>query len=409
MELEVRIERLGAQGDGVAEAAGGPLFVPFALPGELVRVVAEPGTDRAGLIEVLQPSPERIAPICPHFGICGGCALQHLEEGAYLAWKRELVGAALRSRGLEAEVEPVRSVPLGSRRRAALTLGRGKSGIALGYRRARSHQLIDIEVCPVLTPRIVERLPRLKQALAPLLGGKREARVSVTETGSGLDVVLEGVKPSPSTLGAFAGKAASLGVARLTADGESIGPVAAPEIRLSGAQVRPPPGAFLQASREAEAALVALVREGVTGAKRVADLFAGLGTFTFALAKDAAVDAFEADEAALAALAEASRRTPRLKPVRSFVRDLFRSPLGVKELKAYDGVVFDPPRAGAAAQAGTLAKSEVPRLVAVSCNPGTLARDLRILVDGGYRIARVTPVDQFLFSPHIEVVAHLTR
>jgi 23S rRNA (uracil1939-C5)-methyltransferase len=409
MELEVRIERLGAQGDGVAETAGGPLFVPFALPGELVRVVAEPGTDRARLLDVLQASPDRIAPICPHFGICGGCALQHLEESAYLAWKRELVVAALRSRGLEAQVEDVRTVPLGDRRRAALSLGRSKSGVALGYRRARSHELIDIDVCPVLTPPIVERLPRLKQALAPLLGGKREARVSVTETESGLDIVVEGVKPGPSTLGAFAGKAASLGVTRLTADGESIGPVAAPEISLSGAQVRLPPGAFLQASREAEAALVALVREGVTGAKRVADLFAGLGTFTFALAKDAAVDAFEADEAALAALAEASRRTPRLKPVRSVIRDLFRSPLSVKELKPYDAVVFDPPRAGATAQAGTLAKSEVPRLVAVSCNPGTLARDLRILVDGGYRIARVTPVDQFLFSPHIEVVAHLTR
>ena len=409
MELEVRIGRLGAQGDGVAEGPDGPLFVPFALPGELVSVIAAPGSDRAGLIEVLEPSPDRIAPICPHFGICGGCALQHLEEGAYLAWKRELVVAALRSRGLEAEVEPVRPVPLGSRRRAALALGRSKQGVALGYRRARSHELIDIEVCPVLSPRIVDRLPKLKQALAPLLGGKREARVSVTETESGLDIVLEGVRPSPASLGAFAGKAASLGVARLTVEGESIGSLTAPEIDLSGAKVRLPPGAFLQASREAEATLAGLVRDGAQGAKRLADLFAGLGTFTFALAKEAAVDAYEADEAAVHALAEAARRTPKLKPVRGIVRDLFRSPLSVKELKAYDAVVFDPPRAGAAAQAETLAKSEVSRLVAVSCNPGTLARDLRILVDGGYRITRVTPVDQFRFSPHIEVVAQLTR
>ena len=152
MELEVRIGRLGAQGDGIAESPDGPLFVPFALPGELVSVIAAPGTDRAGLIEVLEPSPDRIAPICPHFGICGGCALQHLEEGAYLAWKRELVVAALRSRGLETEVEPVRPVPLANRRRAALALGRSKQGVALGYRRARSHELIDIEVCPVLSP-----------------------------------------------------------------------------------------------------------------------------------------------------------------------------------------------------------------------------------------------------------------
>jgi 23S rRNA (uracil1939-C5)-methyltransferase len=182
-----------------------------------------------------------------------------------------------------------------------------------------------------------------------------------------------------------------------------------PEIDLSGARVRLPPGAFLQASGAAEAVLAGLVREGVGGAKRLADLFAGLGTFTFALARDAAVDAFEADEAALHALEDAARKTPKLKPVRTLSRDLFRAPLSAKELKAYDAVVLDPPRAGASAQAQELAKSQVPKLVAVSCNPGTLARDLRILVDGGYRIARIVPVDQFLFSPHIEVVAHLER
>jgi 23S rRNA (uracil1939-C5)-methyltransferase len=409
MQLEVRIARLGAQGDGIADGPDGPLYVPFALPGERVSVAVEPGCDRAGLIEVLEPSPERVAPVCPHFGICGGCALQHFETDAYLAWKRELVLASLRSRGLDAEIEPVRPVLLHSRRRAAFALGRAKGGIALGYRRARSHELIDIEICPVLSPGIVERLPKLKQALVPLLGSKPEARVSLTETGSGLDIVLEGVRPSPAALGAFAGKAAALGVARLTVDGESIGPVAAPEIELSGVRVKLPPGAFLQASGEAEATLAELVKDGVGGAKRVADLFAGLGTFTFALAREAPVDAFEADEDAVRALTQTARNTPGLKPVRGFVRDLFRSPLGPKELKGYDAVVFDPPRAGAAAQAEALAKSGVPRLVAVSCNPGTLARDLRILVDGGYRIDRVTPVDQFLFSPHIELVACLTR
>jgi 23S rRNA (uracil1939-C5)-methyltransferase len=409
MQLDVRIGRLGAQGDGVADGPDGPLFVPFALTGELVKVEVEPGSDRAGLIEVLEPSPDRVAPICPHFGVCGGCALQHLAANPYLAWKRELVVAALQSRGLDAEVDAVQPVPVGSRRRAALALGRSKQGVALGYRRARSHELIDIEICPVLSPRIVVHLPKLKQALGSLLGGKREARVSVTETASGLDVVLEGVRPSPAALGTFAGRASSLGVARLTVDGESIGPVAASEIDLSGARVKLPPGTFLQASPEAEATLVELVREGVVGAKRIADLFAGLGTFTFALARDAAVDAYGADGAAVEALFEGVRKTPKLKPVRGLVRDLFRSPLSVKELKAYDAVVIDPPRAGAAGQAETLAKSEVLRLVAVSCNPGTLARDLRILVDGGYRLSRVTPVDQFLFSAHVEVVAQLTR
>jgi 23S rRNA (uracil1939-C5)-methyltransferase len=409
MEREVEIARLGAQGDGVAEGSDGPLYVPFALPGERVRVAVAPGDDRAELLAVLRPSPDRVEPVCPHFGVCGGCALQHLDEAAYLDWKREKVVAALRSRGLDAEVEAVRPVRLGSRRRAALALARGKDGATLGYRRARSHELIDIAVCPVLSPGIVARLSKLKAALAPLAGGRREARVEVTETPGGLDIVLEDARPKEAALAAFAGEAAALGVARLTCGGESIGPVAAPEVELSGVKVKLPPGAFLQAAGEAETVMTELVRQGVGDARRIADLFAGLGTFTFALARAAAVDAFEADDAALEALAEAWRKTQGLKPVRTFLRDLFRAPLGPKELQAYDALVFDPPRAGAAAQAAMLAKSEVARLVAVSCNPGTLARDLRILVDGGYRIARVSPIDQFLFSPHVEMVAHLER
>jgi 23S rRNA (uracil1939-C5)-methyltransferase len=408
MEREVEIARLGAQG-GVAEGSNGPLYVPFALPGERVRVAVAPADDRAELLAVLRPSPDRVEPVCPHFGICGGCALQHLAAAAYLDWKRGKVVGALRSRGLDVEVEPVRPVPLGSRRRAALALARGKAGTTLGYRRARSHELIDIAVCPVLSPGIVARLSKLKTALAPLVSGRREARVGVTETPSGLDIVIEGARPKDAALAAFAGEAASLGVTRLTCDGDSIGPVATPEIELSGVAVKLPPGAFLQASGEAETVMAGLVREGVGDARRIADLFAGLGTFTFALAWVAAVDAFEADEAALEALAEAWRKTQGVKPVKTFRRDLFRAPLSATELHAYDAVVFDPPRAGAAAQAAMLAKSEVARLVAVSCNPGTLARDLRILVDGGYRIARVAPIDQFLFSPHVETVAHLER
>jgi 23S rRNA (uracil1939-C5)-methyltransferase len=300
-------------------------------------------------------------------------------------------------------------VPLASRRRAAFTLGRTARGVAFGFRGARSHAIVDIAACPVLSPAIAGRLPQLKSALAPLLGGKREARVTVTEAEQGLDVTVEGIRPSPALFAKLAAAGASLGAARITIDGESVILADEPSVTLSSAKVRLPPGAFLQASRESETVLVGLVREGVGRAKRVADLFAGIGTFAFALAASAAVDAFEQDEAAMAALGQAARATPKLKPVRTFSRDLFRAPLSARELARYDAVVLDPPRSGARAQAEAVAASKVPKVVMVSCNPGTCARDLRILVDGGYRITRVVPVDQFLFSPHIELVAELER
>jgi 23S rRNA (uracil1939-C5)-methyltransferase len=406
MELEVRIERLGAQGDGVAQGPDGPLFVPFTLPGELASVAAGPGEARAEPLAILEPSPERIAPVCPHFGTCGGCALQHMEARAYLAWKRELVVAALASRGLEAPVEEVRAVPLASRRRAAFTLGRTARGIAFGYRAFARH----CGHCrlPGAQPKHRGAPAQAQIRASPLLGGKREARVTVTETDQGLDLVVEGIRPSPSLFAKLATAGASLGASRISVDGESV-ILAEPTVSLSGPQVRLPPVAFLQASREAEAVLVALVRQGVGRAKRVADLFAGIGTFTFALAASAEVDAYEQDEAAIAALGQAARATPKLKPVWKFARDLFRAPLPAGELARYDAVVLDPPRAGAKAQAETLAASSVPKVVMVSCNPGTCARDLRILADGGYHITRVVPVDQFLFSPHIELVALLER
>jgi len=409
MELEVRIERLGAQGDGLAQGPDGPLFVPFTLPGELVKVAAEPGEPRAEALAILEPSPERVAPVCQYFGTCGGCALQHIEARAYLAWKREQVIAALASRGLEVPVGEVRAVPLASRRRAAFTLGRTARGVAFGYRAARSHAIVDIAACPVLNSSIVGRLPKLKSLLALLLGGKREARVTVTEADQGLDVAVEGIRPSAGLFAKLAATDARIGAARITIDGESVILAGEPSVTLSGAQVRLPPGAFLQASRESDAVLAGLVKSGVGRAKRVADLFAGIGTFTFALAGSAEVDAFEQDEAAIAALTGAARTTPKLKPVRTFSRDLFRAPLSARELARYDAVVLDPPRAGARAQAEALAASKVPKVVMVSCNPGTCARDLRILVDGGYRITRVVPVDQFLFSPHIELVAELEK
>jgi 23S rRNA (uracil1939-C5)-methyltransferase len=371
MEVEVEISRLGARGDAVVEGPEGPIFTPFTLPGERVRVSVDREGDHARLLDVLLPSADRVTPVCPHFGVCGGCALQHMEIQAYLRWKRDQVVAALRSRGLDAEVEGVRPVPLGSRRRASLAIARGATGPALRYHRGRSHELIDVEVCPVLSPRIVAALPKIREALATWLGGKREAKVSITETDSGLDLVVEGAKAAPALMAAFARQALALGVARLTVEGESITTSDTPEIKLSGVKVRLPPGPFLQASREAETAMVDLVCDGVGRANRVADLFAGLGTFTFALARTAAVDAFEADETALAALVEAARKTPKLKPIRTFTRDLFRSSLRPKELMDYHAVVFDPPRAEASGQgAGCLKRADARRGFLQSRNAG---------------------------------------
>ena len=237
----------------------------------------------------------------------------------------------------------------------------------------------------MLSPGIAGRLPKLGAALAPLLGGRREARITVTEAEQGLDAMVEGIRPSPALIAKLATARASFGAARIRLDGESLILLGEPTVSLSGAQVRLPPGAFLQASRDSEAVLVELVGQNVGRVKRVADLFAGIGTFTFALAGSAEVDAFEQDEEAVAALAEAVRATPKLKPVRTHLRDLFRVPLTSGELARYDAVVL--------AQAEALAAYKVAKIVMVSCNPGTCARDLRILVDGGYRITRVVPVD----------------
>lgn len=408
MTVDLTIDRLGAHGDGIAESAKGSVFVPFTLPGERIRADMAPDGKHADCIAVVEPSPDRIEPVCPHFGLCGGCALQHLGTASYLAWKRELVVTALQSRGLDVPVEPTRAVPLGSRRRATFSLERRDNDVVLGYRRARSHDTIGIDTCPILSPRIVAVLSALKAMLAPLLGTSREARVAVTETETGLDVSVDGVRPPETALGKLADAAQAQGIARLTA-GSEIVMLAPPTLQLGRAQVRLPAASFLQASPAAEAEMVALVRDGVGKAKRVADLFCGLGTFSFALAERATVDGYESSAEALAALSEAARRTPKLKPIHGVRRDLFRDPLGWQELKPYEAVVFDPPRAGAAAQAEQLAKSKVKRVVAVSCNPGTLARDLRLLVDGGYKITRVVPIDQFLYSSHVEVVAHLER
>jgi 23S rRNA (uracil1939-C5)-methyltransferase len=403
----VVIESIGHRGDGVATTHDGPLYVPFALPGE--RVAVERDGPRGRIVEILVPSPERVAPLCRHFGTCGSCALQMLPLDATRKLKRDFVVAALKQRGLAPHVEKTIGVPPASRRRAGLTVLRVGGRLIFGYHERLSHNVVDIEECPVLAPALQARLEDIRALAEPLVLGRKSTRLTVLLTRNGLDVAIEGVPPDARAIARLSEVAAARGVARLSVDGEPIVTLAEPTLDIAGVALTPPPGAFVQASAEAEAAMIALVTEHLSDAKRVADLFSGVGTFALALARRSTVRAVEADAAALAALTQATRRASGLKPITTETRDLFAHPLAPQELEKLDGVVFDPPFAGAKAQTEALAQSKVPLVAAVSCNPGTFARDAKILVDGGYRLERVVPIDQFVYSAETEVVGLFAR
>lgn len=405
----IDIARLGAQGDGIADTASGPVFVPYSLPGE--RVQAELRGERARLIAVVEASPERIAPVCRHFTHCGGCAVQHLRAPAYLAWKRELVAAAFSARGIDAPISHVATVGLGARRRASFSARRTGRGVVLGFHEAKGVDIVDLQECPVTASAIVRALPGLRRLVEPLMSRRAPGRVVVTLAANGLDVAIEDVpgEPSLEVREFLAREATALKLARLTLAGDTLYQATVPAVRLGTANVVLPARSFLQAAPAAETEIVRLVTQAVGEAKRVVDLFCGMGTFTFPLAQRAPVLAVDGDKSAITALASAANRTPGLKPIETKLRDLFREPLSVKELQGFDAAVFDPPRAGAATQAAALAASGVKTIAAVSCNPATLARDARMLIDGGFKLERVTPIDQFLYSPHIEAVAILRR
>ena len=409
----LRIASIGAQGDGVVRGEGRPVFVPFTLPGE--QVAAEVTGDRARLAQVLAPSPDRVEPPCPHFGVCGGCALQHWAHPPYLAWKADLIRAALAREGLEAAFAPAFAAPPASRRRVALHARPGPNGPRLGYKGRGSWALVDIAVCPISDPRIVAAFPALRRLSTAFLAHPKSApTLHVTLTETGLDVDVTGVEKksgglNPRAYAQAADAAAAADLARLTMDGDIVYGARPPVVRFGRASVALPPGGFLQAVASAESFMADVIVEAVGRAGKVADLFSGAGAFTFRLAEVAAVHAVDSAAPAIAALTSAIATAPGIKPVRGEVRDLFRRPLPAAELNRYDAVVFDPPRAGALAQAGELAASRVPTVVAVSCNATTFARDARVLVDGGYTLERVTPVDQFLWSPHIELVGVFRR
>ena len=401
---ELVISRVGAQGDGVAETAIGPVFVPYTLAGERVR--CDVSGERAALREVLSAAADRIAPVCHHFGTCGGCAVQHMAPEAYRAWKRELVTAAFAARGIEADVADM-LVPKGLRRRAVFSAERRQDGVTLGFHAAGSHDLVDVSECPVLEPKIVNALPGLRALVAPLMAPRAELRMGVTLTKSGLDVTLEGIKRklSPDVRTRIAVAAAALNLARVSVEGEPVYQAVLPVLKFGTAEVAVPPGIFVQANDDAEAAIAAMIVAELGKVKSVADLFSGVGAFTFPISVKAKVSAFDSDASAIAALAQGVKTATGIKPVTVCVRDLFREPLSAMEINEFDAVVFDPPRAGADAQARMLAKSKVKTVIAVSCNPATLARDARTLIDGGYRLDAVTPIDQFHYTAHVEAVA----
>ncbi len=405
------ISEMGHRGDGVAESADGPIYVPYTLPAETVEV--EPVAshpDRRQLVRVDTPSPARIAPICPHFGTCGGCALQHWETSDYREWKRHLVGAALLQAGIDVGVGDLVDAHGDGRRRAVFHARQGQKDILqVGFTQAGTHHIVAIDRCPIFAPGLADAVP-VAWAVAETIGAKaKPLDIHVTATDDGLDVDVRGSGPlRAEMMNTLARDAERHGIARLTRHGELVVRRAIPSVRMGRATVVLPPGAFLQATAAGEAALAAIVCTSALKAKTVADLFCGVGPFALRLAERAKVIAADNDEAAIAAL-RAAAKTSGLKPIAAEPRDLFRRPFLAHELTKIDIVVFDPPRQGAEAQARALAASAVPQVVAVSCNPATFARDAKILLDGGYRLTAVTPIDQFRYSAHVEIVAQFVR
>lgn len=408
---QLAIRRLGRRADGVADTPQGSVYVPYTLPGEIATVEPIEGhPDRRHLLHVDRPSPERIAPICKHFTRCGGCAMQHWSLAEYHLWKRSLVVEALAQADLVAPVADLIDAHGAGRRRAVLHARYTRGVLEVGFTAPRAHQIVAIDACPILAPGLEDAIKAAWSLAGALKTGNKPLDIHATAADNGLDVDLRGSGLlGPEQMATLAHIADQYRLARLTRHGKLIAQRGQPQLTIGRATVPLPPSVFLQATGEGEAALAKLVLAHIGKAKRVADLFAGVGPFALRLAEQARVTAADSDENAMAALKRGASSASGLKPVETQTRDLFRRPLVISELKAFDAAVFDPPRQGAEAQARELARSKVPVVVAVSCDAQTFARDAGILVTGGYKIDTVTPVDQFRYSHHVEIVAKFTR
>ncbi|WP_170404839.1 class I SAM-dependent RNA methyltransferase [Ruegeria arenilitoris] len=401
MTQQFTITRLGHQGDGIAD---GPVYAPRTLPGEVVSgtLVGQLLTD----IRVEVPSDQRVKAPCRHYKACGGCQLQHAADDFVAEWKVSVVRNALAAQGLDTPMRPIHTSPERSRRRATIAVRRTKKGTLSGFYGRASDTITEIPDCHLLDPGLIAAIP-VAEALA-VLGGSRKGVLAVMLTLSegGLDVAVKGGKPLDGPLElALAQATEKHGLARLSWDGEVIAMRQPPVQRFGAAGVVPPPGAFLQATKDGEQALLQAVLQATQGAKRVVDLFAGSGTFSLPLAETAEVQAVEGEAAMTDALDQGWRRAQGLKRVTTEARDLFRRPLMPDELKSFDAVVIDPPRAGAEAQVAELAQAQRPVIAYVSCNPVTFARDAKTLINAGYTLEWVQVVDQFRWSSHTELAA----
>lgn len=412
MVEKLTIDHVGHRGDGVALAGNEAVYVPYALAGETVEVEQVHGhPDRRRLIAVERASPQRIPPFCPHFGVCGGCAIQHWDVESYRGWKRQLVVETLRQAKIDCEVAPLIDAHGRGRRRVTLHARMGTHRVLrVGFAAANSHDIVPIDRCPIFDPALAGAIEAAWALAEPLISTGKPLDIQVTATDGGLDIDIRGSGSLPAaTITALSRVAAGHRLARLTRHGELVLMREPPTVAMDKARVTLPPGSFLQATVAGEETLASLVAGHCGRAKHVADLFCGVGPFALRLAEKAGIAAFDSDAPAVAALQKAAATTPGLKPVKAEPRDLFRRPLMAPELRDYDAVVFDPPRQGAQAQATQLAASKVGVVIAVSCNAATFARDARLLLDGGYRIEGVTAIDQFRYTPHVELVARFSR
>lgn len=406
---EVKIDYVGHKADGVAHQNGNALYVPFTLEGETVKIKGN--GPRREVCEITKASPDRIVPVCKHFGTCGGCQLQHMGSDAYLEWKMSLVTEPLKRVGVSVKPETIISFEDQSRRKCVFNVQRTSQGIQLGFSEKAANDIVAIETCPILVPEINAQLENIRDLAISLPAGKTSVRIAVLVTRNGLDIAMDEGKPlSEAERQILIKKAIAHKFSRLSYNGDVLIKIAEPVIEIASTLVAPPPASFVQAVKAAEDSMSITVSDFLKGCKQVADLYCGVGTFTLKLAEHSMVYAVEENAAALESLNLAWRQTGgKLKQVKTEKRNLERRPMTFGELKKMDGLVFDPPRAGAELQCKQIAKSRVKKVAAVSCNPNTLATDLEILIAGGFNITRILAVDQFKYTPHVEVVVLLER